>query len=845
MTAARSPIAPNGRAHAAAKQPTVLFDVAQDIRSALRTMRASLGLTAAVVVTLGLAIGGTTAAFSVVDALFLRGPEGVEDPASVRRLLLVRDDGSMQTPSGGPGIWNDYTAIRGRVTAFSGVAAYVAPEPVNLGRGPDAAKAHASLVSHDFLDVLGMRPAIGRSFGPADDTASAPPVAVISHRLWRKRFGSATGARGEVLLINRQPVTIIGVTSRGFLGMGPEAVDVWLPSSLGQTLGLMGDGWRAGTLAVNLVARLQPGAVEEAAIGHATQALTQAAIAGTSLDTTPHLRTTPVYAGAVGTAGSVTRSLIAAGSLSKWLMVVSILTLAVACANVTSLLLARNVSRRRETAIRVSLGAAPARVIRQYLTEHLMLALVGWVLGVAIAYWMLGLMGRFLLPETAPRADARVVLFAAGASLLAGLAAGVLPAVRAGRLDPAASLRDARGVGSLSHNRARLALVVVQMAVSLALLVGTGLFVRSVANVTAIDAGVDVERLVVASVDLQEAGYPPDVREAFYDRALQQVAALPGADRAAVVHFPPLSGGSRPAAWRVVGSPDRMGIASLNLVGPGYFETAGTRVLRGRSVLASDTQRTAAVAVVNEAAAMEMADDGSVVGRCIPIRRQIRSGGCTIIVGVVETQRRSYLNDEPTSMIFIARAQGPNVIPTGSPALLIRTAGDPEDLLAAVRGSLQGLAPDLPYVEVRSLAATLEADIAPFRLGVRLFSAFGVLSMTLAAIGLYGVLAYFVSERTPEIGIRRALGARRGAIVALVVRQTFGPVVAGLLVGVAGAWIGARYLASLVFGIAPHDLPSFVGAVAVLLGIALVAMLVPVWRAVRVDPRMALDRGGG
>ena len=815
---------------------SVVESVWQDVRFASRMLRKQPAFTAAAVATLALGIGGTTAIFSVVDALFLRAPDGVSDARSVRRLYISRDAGQLMSTGGGPGSWIDYVAMRDSGPALAGIAAYLPPELVDLGRGTEAEQVRASVVSHDFLQVLGIRPALGRFFVAADDgVPGAHPVTVVSHTLWQTRFGGAADTIGRTLLVNGVLLEIIGVTQKSFAGIEADAIDVWLPSSMAGPLGLNdADGdWRNGLfLHARYVARLAPGAEDSTAGRQAAEALRLRA-AHESLDPTPEVLMSPI-ALAAGPGSSRTVD------LWLWLVLAAAVVLLIACANVANLLLARAITRRRELAIRLSLGAGAWRVARQHLTESGVLALLGGVAGVVVAYWAMGLMHQFPLPPSAGRLDARLLAFALGASLLTGLLFGILPAIRAVQVDPGHALKDSRAVGALRRNHTRRALVVLQIALSLALLVGAGLLVRSLRNVNAIRSGVDVDRALIARVDLQRVHYTPEARDSFYESALARLSNLPAVERAAIIHLEPFSGGTPVAFWAKPGeSTLQQAVAILALAGPGYFEAAGTRLLRGRTFEATDRRGAEPVAVVNDAMARLIAPDGNVVGLCVPFDRQVRRGGCTHVVGVVESQGRYYLDDEPQRLVFLAWAQSQNAVQFGRPSLIVRTRNPTRDAMA-VRVALQSLRSDLPFVSVTPLADSIRGDILPFRLGATLFSLFGALALVLAAVGLYGVLGYFVVERAPEIGIRRSLGAPVGSVVRLVMRQGMVPVGVGLALGLAAAFAGTRYLASLLFGVEARDPVSFVGAVAFLVCVALLATLLPAWRAARIDPMTAL-----
>jgi predicted permease len=817
-----------------------LADVTQDVRHALRQMRRAPGFTLAVVVTLALGIGGTTAVFSVVDALFLRAPVGVRDAASLRRLFIARDSGTMTTGhDGGPGFWNDAVAIQPRTStaALAGVAAYTSPTLVSFGRGTDARSVHASLAGADFFRVMGVPPARGRLFGPQDDQPGAPAAVLISHESWTTRFGGVDDVVGTHAQLGGALVEIVGVMPAGFIGIDADPVDVWVPPSSARAVGLeSGEDWRTNTLGMHFVARLARGGDESAADLEAASALREAARATPDLDPTPEVRMTPIVLRGQNPGPARSGDL-----LPLWLAVVSALVLLIACANVANLLLARGVARQRDLAMRLSLGAGSWRIARQQLTESLLLALGGGTAGIVVAQWTMGLMRRFPLPPTAERIDGRLLLFTLALSLLTSLLFGLLPAIRATRVDPVRALRQSHAAGGLTRDRTRRVLVMAQIALSLPLLAGAGLFAQSLRQAWAVKTGFDVDHLLIAKVDLQHAGYAPDAREAFYNLAVARLSSVPGVERAAVAHFPPFSGDvGLPLRWLVPGRDEQMRQINLgNVVGAGYFETAGTRLLRGRGIDATDVRGSELVAVVNESMARLMADNGDVVGRCIPLNRQVRIGGCTRVVGVVEDQQGWFLSPMIRPRIFKAWAQGPDVVPSvfGPPTIVVRAAGDPHVIASSVQQAIQGLRSDLPFV---SVDLPIDSIGTSYRLGATLFGAFAVLALVLACVGLYGVLGYFVTERTPEIAIRLSLGASRRAVLGLIARQGLALVVVGMIAGLGIALIGARYLASLLFGITTHDPLSFAGATIALLAVALLATVLPALRAMRIDPVAAL-----
>jgi predicted permease len=728
---------------------------------------------------------------------------------------------------------------RTSTAALASVAAYASPTIVSLGRGADARSVHASLAGADFFRVLDVPPARGRIFGPRDDQPGAPAAVLIGHELWMTRFGGADDVIGTHVQLGGTLVEIVGVMPNGFIGVDADPVDVWVPPSIAQAVGLeSGEGWRADTLGMHFVARLAHGANESTAGLEAASALREAARATPALDPTPEVRMTPIVLRGQNPGPARSGDL-----LPLWLAVVSALVLLIACANVANLLLARAVARQRDLAMRLSLGAGSWRIARQQLIESLLLALCGGAAGIVATQWAMALMRRFPLPPAAERIDGRLLLFALALSLLTSLLFGLLPAIRATRVDPVKALRQSHASGGLARDRTRRVLVAAQIALSLPLLAGAGLFAQSLRQAWAVKTGFDVDHLLVAKVDLQHASYAPDAREAFYNLAVARLSSVPGVDRAAVAHFPPFSGDvGLPLAWLIPGRAEQMRQINLgNVVGAGYFETVGTRLLLGRGINATDVRGSELVAVVNESMARLMADNGDVVGRCIPLNRQVRIGGCTRIVGVVEDQQGWFLSPMIRPRIFKAWAQGPDVVPSvfGPPTIVVRAAGDPHRIAAAVQTAIQGLRSDLPFV---SVDLPIDSIGTSYRLGATLFGAFAVLALVLAAVGLYGVLGYFVTERTPEIAIRRALGATPRTVIGLVIRQGFALIAFGLALGVGIAFIGGRALASLLFGITTHDPLSFAAATIALLVVALLATILPALRAMRIDPVAALRR---
>lgn len=820
-----------------------LDDVVADARLALRTFRNRPAFTFAALATLALGIGGNTVVFGVVDALFLRPPAGVREPDGVVRVFIVRDEGSIRSSTGGPGSYLDYLAMRDGARGFAGVAALAFPMTIDLDRGERAEQVRGRFVTWNYLSLLGVRPALGRFFAAEEDSvAGAHPAAVLSHAFWQRRFGGDRKIIGRTLLLNGQPVTVVGVAEAAFTGVDPQPVDLWVPTAMAAPLGLMfgDDSWRRepAMAVIGYVARLAPGVEPAQAAASAAAALRGAAEAQPGMDPTPDVRLAPlIHARGPLRTGAATVALM--------LSFVTALVLVIACANIANLLLARDTARRRETAVRASLGATRGRLVRQHLTESVVLALLGGVAGILVAAAGSGIARRFPLPPAAGDLNVRVLAFALGVSILAGLVFGIAPALRSAHVDAVDGLKGGAGAeGGMRPRRGRMrrALVALQVALSLVLLSGAGLLLRSLREVLAIEPGLDADRLLVVSVNLRRAGYDRPTREALYADARERVRRVPGVESAAMVHFTPLEGNAMSFDWDRTGADTALVDEGpyVNWVDAGYFATVGTRVLRGREFDQRDRAGGEPVAVIDERMARILAPAGDPLGRCIALGDQLENGGCTRIVGIVETARHRYLDEPNVPHFFFPRDPEAAMPSWGGPALLVRTRGRPAALVPQVRAAVGSVAADLPYVNVRPLEDFIRPEVMPYRVGATLFTLFGALALLIAAVGLYGVLGYFVAERTAEIGIRRSLGAPERVVVALVVRQGMVPVAVGAAFGLAAALAAGRLLEALLFGVSARDPATLLGVAALLAAVGLLASYLPARRAARVDPMVAL-----
>jgi predicted permease len=734
----------------------------------------------------------------------------------------------------------DYRSIRDAVPAFSQVAAFLSAQELDLGRGAEAQRIRGRAVSQSFFPLLGVGTALGRWFLPEEDSAAgAHPVAVISHRFWHQHFGGDSTAIGRTLLVNSRLLTVVGVAEAGFTDIEVEPVQIWVTLALAPSLSLAGQpdrDWREWpyTIAVSVIGRIAGRAPRELVAEQATTALRHAAEAYPELDATPE-----VLLGRLVPAGHPHRS--RAESLSLRLLLVTAVLLLIACANVASLMLSRAMARQRETAIRSSLGAGRRRLLRQYLTESMIVAFLGGGTGVLLAFWGSRLARQFSLPPGAGTINTMMLLLALGLTLVAGIVSGVVPAWRAARTDPADRLRQSLASGHPGRIRLQRVLTVMQVSLSAILLVGAGLFLRSLRAVYAVDPGLDTEQIVIVSVDLSKAGYGSPQRHAFYDEARARVLRIPGVEHASLSQFPLFPANRYGGFFRVPGR-ERLEIDRpyMEWIGPAYFETVGTEILRGRGITDGDRRGGEPVAVINESLATTLGRFGDVVGMCVVVQDQVRTGGCTRIVGVAETQRTAWLESAVDAAVYLAHAQDSAIQYWGGEHLLIRTAKDQTRVARQVRAALQSLQPDLPYVNVQPLEERIRADVLPYRLGATLFTLFAGLALGLAAVGLYGMLGYFIAERRPELGVRRALGAQTRDVVRFVIGQGMAPVIVGLVVGLAAAFTAVPLLQAMLFGVTGRDPATFALVAAFLSLVALVSSYLPARRATKVEPMITV-----
>jgi predicted permease len=806
-----------------------LEQLAQDVHYALRQLRRSPIFAAVIVSTLALGVGANSVIFGVVDRLLLRAPAGVAAPSQLRRIYLRG-----RSPFGfGPAISTTpvtsfaVVAAMQRVPSFAGVAGIYRGD-FTLGRGREAQRIDGEEVTGNYFEFLGAHPALGHFFSATDDQPPlGAPVVVLSYGFWQRQFGGARDVIGKPLRIDDATLTVIGIAARHFNGVDLDNVDVWIPV---HTMHWPTDrDWDStpGSIWIRAVARIAPGVTSARAAAEATMAYQRLAREAHSkrYDMAPDTLGTVIPGPIVAARGpGAPRE----ARLSLWLAGVAGVVLLIACANVANLLLARAFRRRREIAVRLALGVGRLRLVRQLLTETCVLAAIAAVIALIVATWGGHLVSAMLLPVSvfgASGIDGRVAAFTALAAFVAALLAGVAPALRATRIDVAAWLTaGARDSGRRS--RLQLGLLIAQAALSVVLLIGAGLFVRSLQRVRGTDFGIDLSKVLLVQTKTDPTAFDTSRVRTIFEEEMGRARQLPGVTHVTMSSksVPKLGAASMPIhiAGRDSLPPLPNGGPYVNVIDDDYFATLGTRVTRGRGIRPEDMRGTSRVAVVNETLARHYWPSQSPIGACISVASSI---GCTEVVGVVQDVLMWGLINDEHSQLYLPRTHP--VTESEYSALLVRTRGDARAIAATIRGEMQALAPDMPYVNVQSYEDLVEPDLRSWRLGATMF-------------GLYGVLTYSVAQRTREIGVRMALGAHRADVICFIMVEGMSAVGAGVALGGLVALAVGRLLAPLLYETSPRDPAVFAGVAVALLMVAFAASLVPAWRAARVDPNIAL-----
>ena len=793
----------------------------QELRYAIRLLIKAPSFTAVALFTLALGIAANTAIFSIVNALLIE-PLPYAEP---HRLVMLWQD---QRARGGPeDEWlapAHFFDWRNRATSFEASTVFHGGSASLTGSG-EPEQLRGWRVTADFFRVLGVAPALGRDFRAEDDKPGAPATVIITHGLWVRRFGADPSLLGRAVTLNRVPHTVIGVLPESFTNpfASPE---IFRPAQLNPVQP------SRGNVTLQMIARLERDVpferaqVEMSAVGAALAAEYPATDKGTTI------RLTRLHEEIVGDVRTPLLALLGA----------VLLVLLIACGNVAGLQLARASARVREIAIRAALGAGRARIVRQLLTESMVVGLLGGVAGMLLSWWLLaGFLA--LAPEGTARVDAvridgTVLAFAIVLAIATSAIFGLAPAMQSVRTDVASSIKESvRSTAGRHGAVTRSVFVAAQLALALMLLVGAGLLMRSLANIRGVNPGFDPERLLTAFIGLPANGYetPAKIRT-FQTSVLEHVNTTPGVSAAALVSVLPFSGDDTDTSFFIEGRPQPetaadTPVAWYRIVSPGYLRTIGMRLERGRFVEPHDLDTSETVVVINRALANRYWP------REDPIGRRVRMGKYTCrIVGIVRDVHHRSLREDPRGEMFVSYRQ----FQSRGMYLAARTAAEPTAILPAVRRHLASLDPNIPLFSVATMDRLMADSLSLPRMMALLMGAFAAASLLLAAIGVYGLMAYTVTLRTREFGIRIALGAATGDVLRLVVGQAGRLTAIGLIVGAMAALAAARFISTMLFGVTSSDVPTFIGTALVLGGIALLASYLPARRAVRVDPVTAL-----
>jgi putative ABC transport system permease protein len=801
--------------------------LSNDVRYALRRLLKSPGFAAVVILTLGLGIGANSAIFSVVNAVVFRSLP-YPKPDRLVRLFQVGDDGGMSTFTP-----MNYLDAQAGMHALESSAAYTGAG-FTLTSDGEPERLEGAEASASFFDVLGVRPALGRGFLPDENQPGRTHVAVISHSLWTRRFNADRAVIGRSIVLNSEPHTVIGVMPEGFAY--PTKREVWTPLEYDTDFTQKSRGaWY-----LSIIGRLKPAATVE-------QAATEIAAIGRRLETEFPETNLNVKMTVVGLHSYLT------GDIKPKLLVLLAavgFVLLIACANVANLLLARAAAREGEIALRAALGAGRGRLMQQLLTESVVLAIGGGLLGLLLA-----VLGTKLLLSLQPagiprlevvRVDGAVIAFTAFIALATGIVFGMIPAFQATRGDLVSSLKEG-GKGALASRRAgrmREVLVVTEIALAVMLLAGAGLLMRSFARLQSVNPGFRAAQSLTFRTALPAAAYRGEPeRASFYQRALERVTALPGVTSAGAISALPLSGSSFGFTFEIEGdAPPRPGeepAMQTRVVTPDFFKAMGVPLLRGRGFTAADNANSQQVVLLSEAAVKRYFPNSNPIGRRITLGwgrgpGRLANGG--EVVGIVGSVKQFGLDEAEQPEIYIPHAQ----TPMGGMSFVVHTAVEPTTLADAVRRELRSLDPSLPVTALEPLEAVVARSISQPRFYMLVLGIFAAVALVLASIGIFGVVSYAVSQRTREMGIRIALGASRERVLRMVLGNAMRLALAGVVVGLLASIALSRTLASLLFDLSPTDPMTFAAVGIGLSVVALLASYLPAWRATRVDPVVAL-----
>ena len=830
----------------------------KDIRYGVRGLLKRKGFAAIAVLTLALGIGANTAIFTLVNAVMLKSLP-VEKPEELVLFSETTSEGTSLEDSPRTGQWDrfsfaSYEYLRDHNQSFVDVAALRSGESrLSVRRtdvpGSAAARASGHLVTGNYFSILGVRAMRGRVLTPEDDKPGAQPAAVLCHRYWENQLGSDPNIVGKNLIINGTNFTVVGITPPEFFGARVRRPpDIWVPLSFHPQIELR-DSFLTNKEAywLMLLGRLKPGVSMDQAQATVNLALRQHLTeqAGSQLNEERQQGIQNTYVSLVSGKGGISGLRRAYSKPLQMLMAIVGIVLLIACANVGSLLLSRAASRKAEISLRMALGATRWRIVRQLLTESMLLAGIGGLCGVLLAQWgvvvLVGLVAKESPLDTRP--DVGVLAFTVGVSLIAGLLFGLVPAVQASRTNLSSAMKEKNRMrsGFLRVSLSSL-MVVMQVGLSMVLLTGAGLFARSLLKLQSEDLGFDRNNVLLVGIDPRIAGYKPNELPALYQQLLERLSTLPQVRNVSMATYAPMSGSSRSSSIQVPGftpQHDEDTVVKDMLIGPKYAETLGMPLLRGRDIELRDTAAAPRVAVVSSSFVERYFPGQNPIGRSFSFDDADTNNAGIEIVGVVGDIKSDDAREKPEPTVYrpFLQIQEQGAFTC---TIHIRTLSDPTPLAAQVRQMINQIDDKLPMFDVTTLDEELHRNLNQDRLIAQLVSFFGALALILACIGLYGVMAHGVARRTNEIGIRMALGARGGNIAWMILRETLFLVVAGLLIGVPAALMGARLIASQLFDMSPTDPLTLTSAAIVLTLVALLAGYLPARRAARVNPLNAL-----
>ena len=819
----------------------MLRDAAADVRYAIRSLMRTPGAAIAILLTLGLGVGANAAMFTLLETIFVRPPAGVVDPGGVRRVwrLLPMSDGVQFHPRYS---YVQFRAISSAVGHRGAVAIFAAPFKRKIGFGESAVQAEVSYASAGFFSLLGVHPGVGRLYSTDEDRLDGHDhVVVLSHDYWTRTYGANPAVIGSTIVVAAQKCTIVGVAQPGFTGIDLDAADIWMPLGLG-ALGRGKTPWwqNQNFNGLSIIARPAAGVDERELEQRITAALRDPAIRYMTADSNTIAR----FGSIVEANGPGKRS--QEQLIAVRLAGVAVIVLLIACANVVNLLLSRAVKRRREIAVRLALGISRARLLRLLLAECTVLAVAAAGVAVIVAYVGGLVLRKLLLPDvhwSRSPLDWSVVLLALVVSSVAGVLAGLLPALQAATSNMTHALKAGSGAGVIQHSRLRNSLVVAQAALSVVLLVGAMLFVRSLSNVRATNIGFDAKRVMTATATYDDRLRTSDpTLPSRLTELATRMRSLPGVEAVALTDMSPMAGFSWMTYFTetdsVAGSSEWFPTATR--VSHGYFDASGIHLVHGRD-FPEWSGRAPLEVIVDQTMAKGAWPGRDPIGKCM--RFETRNAPCYRVVGVVENSRMDKVIEKPSPKYYLPVDMTPGKIDgiSRNPCCVI-VRGDPKrtgELTAItrvlIRHEFPGSIPSITW-----LSDTLEPQYRPWQLGATLFTAFGMLALVVAIVGIYSTVSYGVTQRIHEFGVRIALGAQLRDVLRLVVGEGLRTIALGIAFGIVLAALGGRFIASLLYGVSPGDPMAIAVVVVTLLVVGAAAEFIPAWRAARVDPVTAL-----